>query len=875
MTKRKSATPMMEQYHRIKGQYQDALLFFRLGDFYEMFFEDAKTAAPVLEIALTSRQKVPMCGIPYHAAHSYLLKLLRKGFKVAICEQVEDAKQARGVVKRDVVKVLTPGTAVELELEGEKENTYIVSFFMQDQNWGLALIDLASGQMKTTQGDSRNMVADELFKIYPKEIIYPESQSDEVENILARSGVSSVARSPLEDWVFDFTQAKNLLLGHFQVKSLDGYGLADKDFSISASGALLHYLKNLRKDSLSLVHGLSYIQSSHHMVLDTTSIKNLELTKNLRDGRTKDSLLDIIDFTVTSMGGRLLRHWLLHPLLDKDEIDGRLETVDEFLSKTIERQELRGELVNIFDLERITGKISLAVANAKDLIALKSSLLPLPEVQSAIRSFTSENMKKIQQDWDNAPDILHLIESAILDEPSFILTEGGIIKEGYNQELDDLREISLSGKTFIVQMERKEKKRTGIPSLKIRYNKVFGYYIDVTKPNLHLVPPDYFRKQTLVNSERFITPELKEYEEKVLSAEEKIGDLEYRLFVEIREKISHEKERLQKIASCIALLDVLSSLAELAAQRSYKRPLIREGQSIRIEEGRHPVIEVTNEDPFIPNDTYLDRDTDQILIVTGPNMGGKSTYLRQVALICILAQMGSFVPASEAEIGLVDRIFTRIGAMDFLSVGQSTFMVEMLETANILNNASDNSLILLDEIGRGTSTFDGLSIAWAVAEYLHDKQEVQAKTLFATHYHELTELELTMERVKNYHVSVKEWKDDIIFLRKIVPGASDQSYGIHVARLAGIPHSVIERAREILFNLEKKEFDDTGIPRIAYGSSAHGSKSQFLLFPEDRERKFLEEMEQEIESLDLNNLSPLGALNLLSELKNKIARKKK
>ena len=865
---------MMEQYHRIKKQYQDALLFFRLGDFYEMFFEDAKTAAPVLEIALTARQKVPMCGIPYHAAQSYLVKLLRKGFKVAICEQVEDAKLSRGVVKRDVVKVLTPGTAVEFELEEAKENTYIASLFMSEEDWGLALIDLASGEMKTTQGERKSMLADELFKVFPREIIYPEGLVDEVEGILAPSGMNAVVRSPVEDWVFDLTQAKNLLLDHFQAQSLEGFGLDGRALAISASGALLFYLKNLRKDSLSLVHGLSYIQSSQHMVLDATSIKNLELTKNLRDGRVKDSFLDIIDFTVTSMGGRLLRYWLLHPLLDKKKIERRLETVGEFLSKTIERQELKTGLKDIYDLERLTGKISLAVANAKDLVALKRSLLPLPQIQSVIQTFVSKKMKKIRQDWDNAHDIRALIEDALMDEPSFLLTEGGIIKQGYNRELDELREISHSGKSFIAQMERKERERAGIPSLKIRYNKVFGYYIDVTKPNLHLVPSDYFRKQTLVNSERFITPELKEYEEKVLNAEQKIGELEYNLFLEVREKISQEKQRLQKIASCIALLDVLSSLAELASQRSYNRPSVNQEERIRIVDGRHPVIEATNEEPFIPNDTYLDREAEQILIVTGPNMGGKSTYLRQVALICILAQMGSFVPASVAEIGLVDRVFTRIGAMDFLSVGQSTFMVEMLETANILNNATNNSLILLDEIGRGTSTFDGLSIAWAVAEYLHDKEDVRAKTLFATHYHELTELELTMERIKNYHVSVKEWKEDIIFLRKIVPGASDQSYGIHVARLAGIPLPVIERAKEILFNLEKQELDDAGLPRIAYGSSPDRDKSQFLLFQEDQDREFLEEVMEEIESWDLDALSPLEALNLISDLKEKINRKK-
>jgi DNA mismatch repair protein MutS len=587
----------------------------------------------------------------------------------------------------------------------------------------------------------------------------------------------------------------------------------------------LFYLKNLRKGSLSLVHGISCIESNQYLILDSPTVKNLELIKNLRDGRLQGSLLHIIDFTVTSMGGRLLRSWLLHPLSDCSKIKQRLEAVDEFFQHTIERQELRAVFEDIFDLERLTGKISLAVANAKDLIALKKSLLPLPQIQTLIKPFASGLMKDIRKDWDNAQDIVGWIEETLLEEPAFLLTEGGLIKKGYNRELDEFREISHSGKTFITKLERKERERTRIPSLKIRYNKVFGYYIDVTKPNLHLVPSDYIRKQTLVNSERFITPELKEYEEKVLNAEQRIGELEYNCFLEIREKISRETERLQKVASYLATLDVLTSLAELASQRNYHCPMVNLGDKIRIVEGRHPVIEVTNEEPFIPNDTYMNRDTDQILIVTGPNMGGKSTYLRQVALICILSQMGSFVPAQEAEIGLINRIFTRIGAMDFLSVGQSTFMVEMLETANILNNATGKSLILLDEIGRGTSTFDGLSIAW---------------------------------------------KEDIIFLRKIVSGPSDQSYGIHVARLAGIPRIVIDRAKEILFNLEKKELDDAGLPRIAYSTDKKHDKSQLLLFQEDREREKLEEMREEIQNLAIDSLSPLEALNIISRLKKKM-----
>jgi DNA mismatch repair protein MutS len=872
-----SKTPMMEQYHRIKKQYQDALLFFRLGDFYEMFFEDAKIASPILEIALTSRQKVPMCGVPYHAAETYLTKLLKKGMKVAVCEQVEDPKTAKGVVKREVVKVLTPGTAVELDIERERENIYIASLNIHDEGWGIAFVDLTSGKMNTSQSfeQEKNFLADELFKFSPREIIYPEDQEEKVRKVLSKNGLSDVSKSPQEEWVFDFSRSKNLLKDHFQVRSLEGFGLKDKKFAVSAAGALIYYLKNLRKDSLSLIHSLSYLQKNENMILDATTIKNLELVRNLRDGRQQDSLLDVIDYTVTSMGARLQRAWLLQPLMDVSSIEERHDAVSEMLKRSIERQELRECLKNVFDLERLTGKISLAVAHARDLVSLKKSLMPSPQIQSIIKPFTSSLIKGIYDSWDNAQDLVDLIESAIKEEPALLLTEGGVINEGYNEELDGLRKISRSGKTFITLLEKKERERTGISSLKVRYNKVFGYYIEVTKPNLSLVPSEYIRKQTLVNSERFITPELKEYEEKVLNAEERIGELEYSLFLEIREKISNEALRLQKIASAIAHLDVLASLAELALQRNYCRPVIDSGDKIMIKEGRHPVIEINDEEPFIPNDTYLDREGDQILIVTGPNMGGKSTYLRQVALICILAQAGSFVPASEAEIGLVDRIFTRIGAMDFLSVGQSTFMVEMLETANILNNTTSKSLILLDEIGRGTSTFDGLSIAWAVAEYLHEREEARAKTLFATHYHELTELSLTLNRIKNYHVSVKEWKDTILFLRKIIPGPSDQSYGIHVAKLAGVPLSVIDRAKEILFNLEKKELDDAGVPRIAYHSSKKRDKSQLLLFQEDREREMLDEMKKEIEDIDVLSLTPLEALTLLSELKNRIKTRKK
>jgi DNA mismatch repair protein MutS len=868
-------TPMMEQYLRIKKDHQDALLFFRLGDFYEMFYEDARIASPILEIALTSRQKVPMCGVPYHAVDAYLAKLLKRGFKVAICEQVEDPKAAKGVVKRDVIKILTPGTAVEVEFEAAKENLFIASLFLDSEGWGLALTDVTSGLIRVTEGKpgERKTLSDELFRTAPKEVVLPEGEEKEIEQLTVRTNLPSFMKSPVEAWAFDYAHAKNLLEQHFRVNSLGGFGLDERRLAVRAAGALLYYLKKVRKDSLSLVRRVSFFRSSERMILDSATVRNLELTRSLRDGRVKDSLLDVVDHTVTPLGGRLLKNWLLQPLLDCSEIKARQDAVEEWLEKTILRQQLREALKGIGDLERLTGKISLSAANPRDLVSLKRSLAALPGIQALLGSFGAPTVQGIFESWDNAGDVAAMIDAAIIDEPAFLLTEGGIIKDGYNPELDELREVSRSGKSFISLLEKKERERTGIGSLKVRYNKVFGYYIEVTKSNLSLVPGDYIRKQTLVSSERFLTPELKEYEDKVLTAEEQIADLERRLFLEVRERVALETERLQRIAAAVARLDVLSGLAELAAQRSYLRPVVDGQDRIRLVEGRHPVIEITSPEPFIPNDILVDCQENQILVVTGPNMGGKSTYLRQVALITILAQMGSFVPAKQAEIGVVDRIFTRIGAMDFLTLGQSTFMVEMIETANILNNATPRSLILLDEIGRGTSTFDGLSIAWAVAEYLSEKEDVRARTLFATHYHELTELALTQKRIKNYHISVKEWKDDVIFLRKVLPGPSDQSYGIHVARLAGIPRPVIERAKEVLFNLEKLEIDDSGLPRMAYRSRRKRERAQLLLFAEERELENLRAVGDEIENCDISSLTPLAALTLLSELKEKLGKR--
>jgi DNA mismatch repair protein MutS len=864
-----SLTPMMEQYFRIKELHPDALLFFRLGDFYEMFYEDAKTAAPVLDIALTSRQKVPMCGVPYHAVNSYLPKLLRQGFKVAVCEQVEDPKAAKGVVRREVIKVLTPGTAVEIESEDAKESTFLVSLALAEDGWGMALVDLATGEVRTLEGPwaEAKLLADEIFKAGPKEILYPEGAEDALRRVIPLDGSNGAALSPAEGWLFDPPQAARVVLEHFGAKSLAGFGLEDRPRAVAAAGALIAYVKKVRKDSLALVHRISYLNAGGQLVLDAATVRNLELVRNLRDGKLKGTLLDVIDFTATAPGGRLLRAWLLRPLRDVGAIAERQDAVTEGLGATIARREIRETLKSVHDLERLVGKIALAAAHPRDLVALKRSVAPLPAIEREIRALLSPLFKDMTARWDNAADVAGLVDKAILDEPAFLLTEGGIVRDGWNAELDDLRAVSRSGKGFIAALESRERERTGIGSLRVRYNKVFGYYIEVTKPHLARVPADYIRKQTLVNAERFLTPELKDYEEKVLHAEERIGVLEQRLFLEVREAVARETPRLQRIAADVAALDVLLALAECAARRGYVRPVVDDGDVLHIEAGRHAVIETTQAEPFIPNDLELDAAANQILIITGPNMGGKSTFLRQAALIVLLGQMGAFVPAKSARIGLVDRVFTRIGAMDFLSVGQSTFMVEMLETAAILHNATARSLILLDEVGRGTSTFDGLSIAWAVAERLHEREDVRPKTLFATHYHELTELALTLPRIKNYHVSVREWKDEVVFLRKIVPGPSDRSYGIHVAKLAGIPRDVIDRAREILFNLEKQELDEAGQPRLARRGRPSRDRSQMMLFAEDREYALLRELREEIEGLDLTSLTPLDALNILAGLK--------
>ncbi|MBN2206818.1 MAG: DNA mismatch repair protein MutS [Candidatus Aminicenantes bacterium] len=871
MTDAPARTPMMEQYFRIKREHPEAILFFRLGDFYEMFYEDARTAAPLLEIALTSRQKIPMCGVPHHAVDAYLAKLLKLGYKVAVCEQLEDPRLAKGVVKRDVVRILTPGTAVEIEPESAKTPSFIAGLVLKAGSWGLALLDLGAGRIRAFAGGAdRKPLVDELFKASPREAVFPREDEAAVAAFLARNGLAEASRSPAEDWAFDVVPARELLLRHFRVPTLAGFDLEDRPAAVAAAGGLLHYLKAVRKDAVALVHDLSFQATGTALALDAAAVRNLELVRNIRDGRVKDTLLGVIDLTASPLGGRLLRDWLLQPLLDVEAINARLDAVEELLGRTVEREEIRAALKGVLDLERLAGRVSLGVAGPRDLVALKRSLAVGPRLRPLLEPFRAPVLETIKRDWDPAEDVAGLIDRAILDEPAAQLAEGGVIKDGFDAALDELRSVSRSGKEFIVGLERRERERTGIGSLKVRFNKVFGYFIEVTKPNLSQVPADFIRKQTLVNAERFLTPELKDYEEKVLHAEERIGEIERRLFGEVRAAVARETGRLHRIAAALATIDVLAALAALAAQRGYRRPVVDDADRILIRDGRHPVVEVCQAEPFIPNDTLLDRSENQILIVTGPNMGGKSTYLRQVALITILAQMGSYVPAAEAAVGVVDRIYTRIGAMDFLSVGQSTFMVEMIETAAILNSATPRSLILLDEIGRGTSTFDGLSIAWAVAEHLHESDEVRAKTLFATHYHELTELALSYPRIQNHHVAVKEWKEEVVFLRKIVPGPSDRSYGIHVAKLAGLPRAVVDRAREILFNLEKQELDASGQPRLATRAAPRGDASQFLLFAEDRERALLEEIRAELGVCDLAQITPREALEILDKLKKKI-----
>jgi len=850
----------MKQYLSIKERYKDAIVFFRLGDFYEMFGEDAEKASKVLQIALTTRDKskeepIPMCGIPYFASESYIAKLIKAGYKVAICEQMEDPKEAKGIVQRDVIKVITPGTHAP---ENPKENTYIISLCPSGNKHGIAAGDISTGELIVYETDEN--IEDEMYRFEPREILIPEGLK---EDIYYKETLNNFYLSFYEDWYFDYSEAYRTLLRHLKVSSLDGYGCDGMTAAISAAGALVTYLEDMQKETFRFKKVTTLRQDSY-MFLDAVTQRNLELTHNLKDGSEEGTLLWVLDETLTPMGGRYLRASILKPLIDIHEINKRQDAVEYLVEDYELLEDLRTSLRKIQDIERLSARLSAKSANARDLIAIKNSITHLPQIKKSLLSSKNLRLSSIAEEISEFLDFKELIEKAIINNPPISLRDGGIIRDGYNTNVDELRNITIKGKDFIAELENKERQRTGISSLKVRYNRIFGYYIEVTKSNLHMVPDDYIRKQTLVGGERFITAELKEYETKILGAEERLKNLEYQLFQDILDDVQKESVTLSKTASALAVVDFLISLAIVAKRHNYVKPVFDESGVIDITDGRHPVLErIPLDEKFIPNSVYMDNKDDRILIITGPNMAGKSTYMRQIALIVLMAHVGSFVPASDAKIGIVDRIFTRIGASDILTKGLSTFMVEMIEVANIIHNATTKSLIILDEVGRGTSTFDGISIAWAVAE--HILNEINARTLFATHYNELTELSLTHTGVRNYNVAVKEWGDEIIFLRKIEKGPADKSYGIQVARLAGLPEGIINRAREVLANLEKEELNETGRPRFADRKMKKGI-AQLDLFSSVRESVI-----NEIINLDLKRLKPEDALNKLIEIKKKIS----
>jgi DNA mismatch repair protein MutS len=813
-------TPMMKQYHEVKRRFPGKLVFFRLGDFYEMFYEDAVLASRELEITLTSRNKdrsgspIPMCGVPYHSVDGYIARLMKKGYKIAICEQVEDPRTAKKLVHREVTRVLTPGTVVEEMLLEPKDHNYLGSLYIAEEGAGMAFMDLSTADFLATQflgeGDWQKAI-DELTRFSPRELIMPEQSCSQLRQRLCREWSEEWVSSSVDDWAFNLDYAERVLLQHFNLASLDGLGATGQTLSICAAGALIHYLQDSQLASLGKVATLRFFEPSDFMKLDAATVSNLELIHTL-DGSKKGSLLSFLDQTRTGMGARLLKSWLLLPLLDLDELRRRQESVQALATSVQIHGRLSSKLAEIHDLERLISRVMIGVAGPRELLALRDSVRLIPSIRLLLNELSVRRLAEIREQLDNLEDLVSLIETALSDDPPASANEPGIIRAGYSAELDELRAIRHSGRGFIASLEARERQKTGISSLKVKFNQVFGYFIEVTKSNLHLVPADYVRKQTLVNCERFVTEELQQYEEKVLGAEERIAVLEKDLFAQVRKGVGSQGMRVQNTARLLAQLDVYVSLSEVAVKNDYVRPELTNGEEIYIRQGRHPVVELQSL-PFIPNDLYQNSTTDQLIILTGPNMGGKSTYLRQTALIIILAQMGSFVPAKEARLGCVDRIYTRVGASDNLARGRSTFMVEMIETANILNTATDRSLILLDEVGRGTATFDGLSLAWAIAEYIVQDSFPKSKTLFATHYHELTKLAEVHSGVKNYCMAIQEAGKEIVFLRRVTPGVADKSYGIEVARLAGMPREVLARAHEILERLERKEIDLTGRAR--------------------------------------------------------------
>lgn len=875
-------TPMMQQYMETKKQYQDCILFYRLGDFYEMFFEDAITVSRELEIVLTGKncglqERAPMCGVPYHAVEGYLNRLVAKGYKVAICEQVEDPKQAKGIVKREVVRIVTPGTNLNVQALDETKNNYIMCIVYIADRYGLSVADVSTGDYFVTELDSGKKLLDEIAKFAPSEIICNEPfymSGMDLDDLKNRLGIAIYS---LDAWYFDDAMCEKVLKEHFKVSTLEGLGLGDYNCGVIAAGALMQYLYETQKTSLDHLTHITGYATGKYMLLDSSTRRNLELCETLREKQKRGSLLWVLDKTKTAMGARTLRSYVEQPLIDQEEIIRRLDAVAELKDHAIVREEIREYLSPVYDLERLVSRITYKSANPRDLTAFKSSLQMLPHIKYILEEMQTNLLKELHEELDPLQDLYTLIEDSIVEEPPLAMKEGGIIRDGYNEEVDRLRSAKTEGKTWLAELEAEEREKTGIKNLKIKYNKVFGYYLEVTNSYKELVPDYYTRKQTLANAERYIIPRLKELEDTILGAEDKLYALEYELYCQVRDTVGAEVLRIQKTAKSIAKLDVFASLAIVAEQSNYVRPKINEKGVIQIKNGRHPVVEkMIPNDMFIANDTLLDDKKNRVSIITGPNMAGKSTYMRQTALIVLLAQIGSFVPAESANIGIVDRIFTRVGASDDLASGQSTFMVEMTEVANILRNATDRSLLILDEIGRGTSTFDGLSIAWAVVEHISNKKLLGAKTLFATHYHELTELEGKIDSVNNYCIAVKEKGDDIVFLRKIVKGGADKSYGIQVAKLAGVPESVINRAKEIVGELSDADIT-TRVRDLTVQNQESKRKvktkkyddvdlAQISLFDTVKDDDVLKELEE----LEVSNMTPMDALNTIYRLQNKL-----
>ena len=876
----RSLSPMMVHYCQTKCAYKDSILFYRLGDFYEMFFEDAKTVSRELELTLTGKdcglsERAPMCGIPYHAAETYINRLIDKGYKVAICEQVEDPKTAKGIVKREVTRVVTPGTNLNMQELDEGKNNYLMAIVCVGDHFGVSTADITTGDCYVTEIDEERKLWDEINKFLPAEIICNDAflvSGVDVDDLRNRLHISVFA---LESWYFGDDLCKQTLLEHFKISSLEGLGLADYDSGVIAAGSLFRYLLDTQKNTMEHMNKIIPYTTDRYMVIDSSSRRNLELVETLREKQKRGSLLWVLDKTKTAMGARMLRSFVEQPLIDADAINERLDAVTELNMQAMLREEIREYLNPVYDLERLVSRISYRSANPRDLLAFKMSLEMIPHIKNLLANFTSPLLVRINEQMDGLEDLYTLLEASITEDPPLAVKEGGIIREGYNEQVDTYRNSKTQGKSWLAQLEAEEKEKTGIRNMKIKYNKVFGYYLEVTNSFKDLVPEYYTRKQTLTNAERYITPKLKELEDMILGAEDKLFALEYDLFCQVREELAAQIPRIQETAKAIAQLDVYASLSVVAQRNNYVRPTVNTKGVIDIKNGRHPVVEkMINNDMFIANDTYLDNGSKRVSVITGPNMAGKSTYMRQTALIVLMAQIGSFVPAEKAKIGVVDRIFTRVGASDDLASGQSTFMVEMTEVANILRNATAKSLLILDEIGRGTSTFDGLSIAWAVIEHISNTKLLGAKTLFATHYHELTELEGKIPGVNNYCIAVKERGDDIVFLRKIVKGGADKSYGIQVAKLAGVPDSVLDRAKELVDELVHTDITST-FKDLAENSRKTKPKAvhydevdleQISLFDTVQDQDIIEELK----NLDITMLTPMDAMNTLYRLQNKL-----